>query len=573
MKKTSIACLVAFWVACMLTQTSSADIVGTLDYNVSTTAIQLAEGGHGSFSITVPGMAEPYSGVQFAVQLPEGATISTVGYNFDANTAPPTSPPSNAAKDTYYFSCYSFTNTFTGAMVCTIELDYTGVTENLLTILEIKQYRNVEGHDTIELVSDPDETVSIALVPYDGSHEPSPTPSPEPEATPSPTPSPEPEATPSPTPSPEQEVTPSPTPSSEPEATPSPEPTSSPTPTPSPEPEATPTPTPSQEPEATPSPEPTSSPTPTPSPEPEATPSPEPTSSPSPTPTPSPSSSPTPSPSPTSTPTPTPSSSPTPSPTPGPTPTSIPSVGAGAAAYPSTTPAPYTSPGVAIPGYSYNPDGSLVANDGTPPLGSAGTPSTAPTLDMSNDKAYLFGYPDGLFNPDADITRAEAASMLYALTTNEDKADYAEHAMRFSDIDEDDWYLAAVGYFTATGTIFGYPDGTFGGDMAITRAEFAAILSRLGPAGAYGDQPFTDIELHWARGEILAAYSDGWVFGYPDGTFMPDANITRAEAVAMVNRMVGRDLSLYEGYPMKFSDVHASQWYYMDIVAASNDRL
>ena len=214
-------------------------------------------------------------------------------------------------------------------------------------------------------------------------------------------------------------------------------------------------------------------------------------------------------------------------------------------------------------------DEEEIGDDESPPLASVEAP--IPVLDKSNEKAYLSGYPDGTFHPDDYITRAETASLIYALVTNDDKADYAEYAARFSDVAADDWYVASVGYFTAAGIVIGYPDSTFMGDQAITRAEFAAILSRFEATGADGDLPFDDVESHWARDEIQIAYSNGWVNGYPDGTFKPDASISRAEAVAMVNRMIGRDLSQYEGYPMKFTDVPEDEWYYMDITAASND--
>ena len=193
-------------------------------------------------------------------------------------------------------------------------------------------------------------------------------------------------------------------------------------------------------------------------------------------------------------------------------------------------------------------------------------------LDKSNQKAYLFGYPDGTVLPGNNITRAETASMLYALVTNGEKGDYKDFASNFSDVGNNKWYSEAVGFFAAAEIIKGYPDGTFMGEKAISRAEFAAILSRFSALNTNGELPFADAQAHWARSEILSAYNNKWVNGYPDGTFRPDQNITRSEAVAMVNRMIGRDLSQYEGYPMKFSDVPATAWYYKDIIAASNDK-
>lgn len=211
-------------------------------------------------------------------------------------------------------------------------------------------------------------------------------------------------------------------------------------------------------------------------------------------------------------------------------------------------------------------DSGEVFDDDTPPL------SGKPVPKLSVEKAYLFGYTDGTVRPSANITRAETAGLLYSLVINEDKANYKQFASNFSDVGTDKWYSEAVGYFAAAEVISGYPDGTFRGGNAITRAEFASILSKLEELNTEGDVPFTDIETHWARNAIRSAYRNKWISGYPDNTFRPNLNITRYEAVVMVNRMTGRVLSLYDAYPMKFSDVAAGAWYYQDIVAASNDR-
>ena len=196
-----------------------------------------------------------------------------------------------------------------------------------------------------------------------------------------------------------------------------------------------------------------------------------------------------------------------------------------------------------------------------------------PQLDMSNLKAYVNGYPDGTFHPNADITRAEAAQMLYSLIINEDKADYADNALKFSDVSADDWYVKPVGYLSKWEIIKGYPDGTFKGDDAITRAEFCAILTRFVKLDEGGALDFNDVEAsHWAYDNILTAFNKGWIIGYPDGSFRPEASITRAEAVTMINRAIGRNVEDFSSCAMKFSDVGEDEWFYANILAASNDR-
>jgi hypothetical protein len=205
----------------------------------------------------------------------------------------------------------------------------------------------------------------------------------------------------------------------------------------------------------------------------------------------------------------------------------------------------------------------------------ASTPSAvSPTARLGEDdgKAYIKGYPDGTFHPESDVTRAETASMLYGLITNEDKASYESEATKYSDVEKDAWYAKAVGFLSASKAIQGYPDGSFGGAKAITRAEFATLMTRLAASSANGDAPFSDITGHWAHDGILSSYAAKWITGYPDGTFRPDQNITRAEAVAVINRVIGRDKSAYQNHVMPFSDVPPGAWYYGDVLAASIDR-
>ena len=307
--------------------------------------------------------------------------------------------------------------------------------------------------------------------------------------------------------------------------------------------------------------EPTPTPTPAPTAEPTDTPTPTPTSAPTDMPTPTPTSEPT------ATPMPTPTAEPTASPTPAP-PTQ------GQTSHTALTsssgiPQPVEAEGATPPGQG---DGLEMEDEGSP-AGSSDLPKPSPALDKASGKAYIFGYPDGTFRPDASITRAETASMIYSIVLDSTKDLYEQSAYRFSDISEGEWYAEAVGYLAEAGIILGYPDGTFKGDNAISRAEFATIISKFEQLGTAGSMPFTDVsESHWAYAFILSCYSNEWIAGYPDGTFQPDAMITRAEAVTIVNRAIDRAISDYDGLGTSFTDVSPDAWHYAQIVAASNDK-
>jgi hypothetical protein len=201
-----------------------------------------------------------------------------------------------------------------------------------------------------------------------------------------------------------------------------------------------------------------------------------------------------------------------------------------------------------------------------------GSANPVAALDKNGGKSFINGYPDGTFGPDAPITRAETSSMLYSLISDNGKSAYKDRATAFNDVPGASWYAEAVGYLSASGVIQGYPDGTFGGGRPITRAEFATIMARLETPAAGSGTPFSDVTGHWAYDGILSAYGSKWITGYPDNTFHPDQNITRAEAVTIVNRVIGRDKATYAGYAIKFGDVPTSAWYYGDVLAASSDK-
>lgn len=155
--------------------------------------------------------------------------------------------------------------------------------------------------------------------------------------------------------------------------------------------------------------------------------------------------------------------------------------------------------------------------------------------------AYIKGYPDGTFGPDLPITRAEVASIFSRLTVK--KMDIATDAVSsFSDVDADAWYANAVAFMEQEGIVKGYEDGTFKPDNQITRAEFAVIASRFYELEEVNENIFEDVTSeHWAFFEINSAYKNSLINGYEGNTFKPDNKITRAEVVTIINRMTGRN--------------------------------
>ena len=208
-------------------------------------------------------------------------------------------------------------------------------------------------------------------------------------------------------------------------------------------------------------------------------------------------------------------------------------------------------------------------------IGDLTTPgSKLSLLNRKDHIAYIAGRTTTQAAPNADITRAEVAAILYRLLTPEAKAAYGTNINRFKDVPAGAWYGTAVSTLCNMGVITGYQDGTFGPQRNITRAELATILARFCDSSGNNTvlDRFTDISHSWARKYINLAAEAGLVYGYTDGTFRPDQNITRAETIVMVNRILGRSVNadtVVKGYKT-FSDVPTGAWYYWDIVEASN---
>ncbi len=200
-----------------------------------------------------------------------------------------------------------------------------------------------------------------------------------------------------------------------------------------------------------------------------------------------------------------------------------------------------------------------------------------PKLDLVNHVNYINGKGEGRFDPDGSLTRAEAAKMIAALVADKEMG---EKETEFSDVEEDSWYAPSVAFLASWGILNGYEnedEGTvFRPEANITRAEFVTILCRFYDVGD-GDNPFSDVEDDsWAASFIVTAAEKGWINGYEDGSFEPEQNITRAEAVKVINAALGRSAAEKETAELIemmgariFIDVEPEDWYYSDVMEAS----
>jgi hypothetical protein len=201
------------------------------------------------------------------------------------------------------------------------------------------------------------------------------------------------------------------------------------------------------------------------------------------------------------------------------------------------------------------------------------TPTTTPEPGTDRHDSYINGYEDGTFRPDFSITRAEVAAIFGRALTKYDEGQTYDN--KFPDVNADAWYANYVNYMAGIGAITGYEDGSFRPEQNISRQEFTAMISRLGTVLDAGDMNFSDVANDsWAVDFIYTAYKNGWVSGYEDGTFRPANNITRAEAVKIVNAYLKRGTDangLADAKYKKFSDVQSSHWAYFEIIEASNN--
>lgn len=200
--------------------------------------------------------------------------------------------------------------------------------------------------------------------------------------------------------------------------------------------------------------------------------------------------------------------------------------------------------------------------------------STVPYMLNGEDHyAYIKGYPNGSFKPNATITRAEAASIFYRLLTDSTRKTYSTTYNTFKDVPAKAWYNTAVSTMAKLGIVNGGSDGYFRPSDPITRAEIAAMIARC-DGNSYGNAytNFSDVKGHWAANYIARAYELGWINGYGT-TYAPDKYITRAETVAILNRVLNRapqtTSDLLSGLNT-FNDVSVTSWYYLDVEEAAN---
>ena len=203
------------------------------------------------------------------------------------------------------------------------------------------------------------------------------------------------------------------------------------------------------------------------------------------------------------------------------------------------------------------------------------TPAKTPdALNGEDHFDYIVGDADGRVHPERNITRAEVASIFFRLLKDDVRSENLTDQNTFTDVSADAWYNVAVSTMSDMDIVFGRTDYQFDPDAYITRAEFAAIAARFDSGSYSGDDLFTDIEGRWAADQINRAAEKGWITGYPDGTFGPNRYITRAEAVTMINRVLNRmpkdKDALHEDMKVFVDNADTNAWYYLAIQEATN---
>ena len=227
-----------------------------------------------------------------------------------------------------------------------------------------------------------------------------------------------------------------------------------------------------------------------------------------------------------------------------------------------------------MPSVSYTIKGSSGGHGGNGG-GTVTIPDDVPTgLNGKDHYAYVVGYPDGMVYPQKNITRAEVATIFFRLLEDETREANMTKSNSYNDMKEGAWYTCAVSTLSKMGIIKGYEDGSFKPDASISRAEFAAIAARFDPDGDKTPATFSDVSSHWAKDEISIAANHGWIKGYEDGSFKPDQKITRAETMTLVNRVLKRlpetKDDLHKDMKTWPDNQNESAWFYLAVQEATN---
>jgi uncharacterized repeat protein (TIGR02543 family) len=214
--------------------------------------------------------------------------------------------------------------------------------------------------------------------------------------------------------------------------------------------------------------------------------------------------------------------------------------------------------------WSRRSDPPIIIPDPDPPLAE---------LEKFDHFAYVIGYPEGDVRPLNDITREEVAMIFYRLLTDESRNALLSDVNPFTDMDQHHlWSNRAVSTLYNAGIIAGYPDGTFRPSDPITRAEFATIAAKFDKLETGSTSKFTDIFGHWAEKYITSSENKGWIKGYPDMTFKPEQDITRAEAMTLINNVLERGVPAENIHPdaIFWPDNPETEWYYEAVMEATN---
>ena len=195
-------------------------------------------------------------------------------------------------------------------------------------------------------------------------------------------------------------------------------------------------------------------------------------------------------------------------------------------------------------------------------------------VEHKSHNAYINGYADGTVKPDGNITREELATILYRVSNNASAV--VASGDKFNDVSADRWSANAIEFMASKKVVNGYEDGSFKPENNLTRGEFAAMIARFANlTDTAASRTFSDVDSsYWGFKNIMALNKAGYINGYEDGTFRPEANVTRAEVMTVINKIIGRsaDASYVKSLDNnKFSDLDKNAWYYVDVMEATTD--